>query len=401
MPTTEATPDPLGPQFGLTRRDWLLALGFVVAIFVADRLLDLSPYAPLLPREHPQNQVQMLAQRLRPEPVDVLIVGSSRVDAGVDPRVVAATLWNPKTEYRVARLPVMGMRAFLLHQVIENLVEPEPPRELLLLGLEERYFFPLAAETDDSLGPKLLGSARDWFLVPPWLFRPHDLAAVLRSPLRGVQAVWNLHLLWDPTLDEYLEHLWSTGGLPEHNFREFTRADLAIARAAAERTVGAEEIGASGLLASELAVFSKTLERLAKLPCKVAFVRMPVARAYDEAEAARLAAFEKEVLSKVRAMGFEYFDLNRIAVLRVPQLLANPTHTNPVGRTAASRAMGLALVAPLVLEDRIGEAQLDSLSAMLASEGLSLRPPETELGEADAAAIAEAIRAEVAARQRQ
>lgn len=398
MGTQETARQPAGPPFELTRRDWLLALGFVVAVFVCDRLLAHSPYASFLPREHPQNQVQMLAQRLRPEPVDVLILGSSRVEAGVDPRVVASTLWNPEREYRVARLPVLGMRAFLLHQVLENLVAHDPPSELLVIGLEERYFFPLSSETDESLGPKLLGSARDWFLVPPWLLRPHDLGAVARAPLRGVQAAWNLPLLADPALDEYLEHLWATGGLPERNFREFTRADLALVRAAAERTVGPGEDGAGELLASELAVFQKSLDLLAKLPGKVAFVRMPVARAYDEDHAAQLAKFETEVVAKVRALGFEYFDLNRIPVLRVPQLQTNPTHANTVGRTAASRALGLTLVAPLVLGDRIGPPQREALAAMFATEGMSLRPPDMELSEADQAAIAEALRAEVAAR---
>ncbi len=386
------------PHFGLRWRDLWVAVGFVCAVAVADFALHRSPYAAAIPVEHSQNQIQLLAERMRPKPADVLIIGSSRVDAGIDPRVVRSTLWTEARDVEVARLPVMGMRAFLLHQVLRDIVAPRPPNDLLIIGLEERLFFPLGGETDDQLGLRLMGSSRDLWMIPPWTHRADDAAALVRAPLRGVRSIWELDFLWDPTVEPYLEHLWATGGIAEYPFREFTRADMALAVGLAAQRPAKRADPNAPLLASERAAFAKSLDLLASLPCKVAFVRMPVARSHDVEYAPEVAAFERDIVAAVRARGFVYVDLNRIAVLRTGPLLANPTHTNTAGRGAASRALGLLLAAPLVLEGSMPPAQRAATNEMLATEGLSLRPTDLELGPEELAAIEAAIAAEVRAR---
>jgi hypothetical protein len=70
---------------------------------------------------------------------------------------------------------------------------------------------------------------------------------------------------------------------------------------------------------------------------------------FQATQAEAFAAYEREVVARVRERGFEYLDLNDFPHLLRPDFFDNPTHLNAAGRAEASRVLAFELIGPALL----------------------------------------------------
>lgn len=340
-----------GRRFRLGARHIALAVGFAATVLVGDLVLERSDYRVLVPPQVEQNQIQLFAHLRRPEPEDVLVIGSSRVLEGIDPNLITEILsYRPERPVETVRLPVQGMRAWTLTEILRELVAPRPPRDLLVVALEARYFYFLPDETARPLGFQMLASTEDLFTTDLTALDVDQLRELSLAPLRGVRAPWVLPEILLGRTDEYVRYLHETRGLPAVNFKPLGRREFELARALrdeiAERDASFESLELRGF---DVDTFLGVLDELAALPCPVVFVRLPVAIEFDLDQRRQLGAFQRRVVEPVLARGFEYHDLNVFGQLRQPGLFENPSHLNDRGRELASRILALTVIGPAVL----------------------------------------------------
>jgi len=91
----------------------------------------------------------------------------------------------------------------------------------------------------------------------------------------------------------------------------------------------------------------ETLDLLAELPCRVAFVRMPLEPGFDEAYMpAAHAAFERDVVDEVRARGWPFVDLQGPGWNDDPDWFLSATHLDADGATDVSDRLATEVLAP-------------------------------------------------------
>ncbi|MHC4263284.1 MAG: hypothetical protein ACYSWX_12225 [Planctomycetota bacterium] len=349
IPHSQASAD--APRFELGRAELLLVVAFFATILVADRLVMRLPERHLVPPQVFANQLQIYAHELREEPVDVLVVGSSRVQAGVDPNLITEVLaLDPKRDLECARVVVQGMRAWTLWKLVDDLLARKPPTDLLVIGIEARYFYELPFEAAEPMGFRLMADSGDLFDTDLEELEPDHIAQLALRAFRGVQTPWNAPLLLAGDLSDYVDHLHESRGLPEYDFRELSRREFLFALDLAQKIDAREEQPLPDALRDfELTAFRRALERLGDFDCRVAFVRMPVESDFDTDQAAPLAAYERDVVAPILAAGHEYLDLNDFPHLQRPDFFKNPTHVNRAGRVQASRVLAWEMIAPVLL----------------------------------------------------
>lgn len=346
--------------FPFGRRQFAILAGFVATVVLSELALRLTPYRVFIPHVHAANQVRLLAHALRTEPVDVLVIGSSRVLEGIDANVVTKVMRsNPATAGEATKIPVQGMRAWSLEQLVEQFVEPSPPTELLVIGLEERFFFVPPFEADTTLDIRMLGDPEDLLDVDLLEAGWPQVRELGLTSLRGVQAPFGALRIFDPRVPEYVKMLQDSRGQPAEDFKPLSRTDFLRARGlGAKIRERAKTYEGKALRPFELHAFERTLERMQALPCKVAFVRMPVLETFDADQAVELALFHEVVVPLAREAGFPFFDMNTEPELRLPELYDNPSHLNQAGRQRASLWLGLNVVKPgLLYEGELGRGK--------------------------------------------
>jgi hypothetical protein len=345
----ETPADREAPHFGLGRAQIQMGLGFLLTIPLADFLLHNSPYRLLVPEVHVDNQVQRFARAVADYREEVLILGSSRVQAGIVPGPITKYLSQDESRPRSARrLPFQALTAWTLECIVRDELLPDPPRELLVIGLEERLFYRPTHEAQDALGFGLLNSLADWRGLPWERLDARQRESALYAPLRGLQAPWILPVLYGQGLRRYRALLDETLGKPPETFRDLSRAEFQFALDLREeiRSRAPADPAADPLLPLEVAAFERTLEHLSELPCAVCFVILPVAPDYEAEERAGFQAFRSRILPAVAAAGFEVYDFNRHPELRQPGVFGNPSHLNDIGAVALSRLLAHAVIAP-------------------------------------------------------
>ena len=176
------------------------------------------------------------------------------------------------------------------------------------------------------------------------------------TSLRGVQAPFGALRIFDPRVPEYVKMLQDSRGQPAEDFKPLSRTDFLRARGlGAKIRERAKTYEGNSLRPFELHAFERTLEQMRELPCRVAFVRMPVLESFDADQAAELALFHELVVPMAREAGFPFFDMNTEPELRLPELYDNPSHLNHAGRQRASLWLGLNVVKPgLLYEGELG-----------------------------------------------
>ena len=339
----------LGPSFGPGRAQLLLLIGFLGSIVLADRLLHGSAYAASVPREHMRAQLQLIAHATNTAGEDVLVVGSSRAEAAVDPaRIQEVLRRSGGLTKSVSRLVVQALRPWMLHRIIADQVTRRPPRELLVVSVEPRLFFVTPWESETALGLRLLGSLTDWTEVSPFGLRPVELHEWRLAPTRGIQALWNLDWLLAPYTRNYLAQMRARGGLPERVFGPMTRQELALVRAVRAQIDGrAPDDYPPAYGGMHMRGWQKLLDECAELPCQVVFVRMPVLPSWAaEQDQALMQRFDDLIVPGIRAAGFRYVDLNRGPFPQTAQFFKNDTHLNAAGMELLSQHLGLEVVWP-------------------------------------------------------
>lgn len=365
-PQDQTTETASEPRFALGAGELWLVAGFLATVIAAQVWLGTKPEQLLVPRLAELNQLQLLAHATRPSQPEVLIVGTSRVKDGIHPGLLTTCLTSdPDQPVEVARLPVQGMRARLLEKIVEELIEPSPPGRMLAIGVEARLFYLPSFEVDEPLRYRLFGEWGDLLAEDPRALTEQQLAGILCSGLRGIQAPWNWDLIGAEDTQVFLDHLHEQRGLPEWEFRPFSKRQWAIGRAlAAEREALGEDprsAGESPLDALEVRAFMRLLDRLDQLPCEVAFFRMPVLESFDRDQAREYHAYISDIVPMFAERGFHYLDLNDVPRLRQPDYFGNPSHVNPAGRVEASLEFARRGLGPWLLERELPELSLDQL----------------------------------------
>lgn len=350
--SAEPTPNPsggAGPRFELGRSQlWLLA-GFLLAVPLADWLLRSSPFGALVPEVHLQNQVHRYGWQRAERREEVLLLGSSRVQFGIEPRAINSYLAAQAETPPVARRwPFQALTAWTLERLVRDDIAHRPPGRLLVIGLEERLFYRPQHEAQDALGFGLLNSLADWPVVPWRELDSLQREGALLAPLRGLQLPFIVPVLYAQGLPRYVRELEATHGKPAETFRPLSRGELQFALEVGReiRARPPADQNVDPLLPLELAAFERTLTHLAALPCAVQFVILPVSPAYEAEEAAGFKAFRERILPLVQKAGFEVYDLNQHPELRQPGVFANPSHLNEVGAISASRLIVHTVIAP-------------------------------------------------------
>lgn len=332
--------------FPFGRHGLLILLGFLATIVVSQALLNLTPYRILIPHVQSANQIRLLAYAMREEPVDVLVVGSSRVLEGIDANLITKSMNSaPDTAGEASKIPVQGMRAWTLEQLIEQFIAPAPPTKLLVVGLEERFFFVPPFEADSTFDIRMLGDPEDILSVDWSRSNWPQLRELSLTPLRGIQAPFGALRVFDPRVPEYIEILHESRGQPAENFKPLSRVEFLRARNLGDKIKERSKTYTGGALRTfEVNAFKRALKSLVGLPCRVAFVRMPVLESFDRDQTAELERFYDDIVPMVRAAGYPFFDMNSEPELRLPELYDNPSHLNHAGRRRASLWMAKKVV---------------------------------------------------------
>ena len=353
-----APSEPERPSFQLGARELWMVAGFLVTVLLLDTALRSSRFSVMVPQVHAANQVQLLAHSLRTEREDVLMIGSSRMKEGIDPNIVTKLMNNDeRSAGEAVKLPVQGMRAWTLHHIVRDMVAPDPPKKLLIVGLEERLFYVPRHETDEPIDIRMLADSVDLLEADLQKMTVAQLKELTLAPLRGLQAPWSLVRLLDPKVERYVEHLHETRGEPEYEFEALSRAEFERAREMRRRIdERASSYEGEELRPAQLDSFRRALDLLEELPCEVVFVRMPVLPEYDAEQEFELRQFREIVVPEVLERGFRVFDMNEDPELRDPKLYANPSHLNERGRRLASTWLAWEVVGPVLLGEEAFQA---------------------------------------------
>lgn len=331
-----------------------LALGFLAVVLAAAIVVERTDYAFLTPRDKVGNMHALHAFRTRPRTEDVLLVGSSRFEAGFLPEVI-------ERQYELAtddtldvyKLALQGMRPWMVYQLLRDQIRERPPKELLVIGIEARYFFDTSPlDVSSSTGLSYLGNWHDLVELNPLALREHEREAWSRIPMGGVQALWNLDWLRLDDTREREEHFHRSGGeiLPKGPFvlDDETRRKMKEAREKrateevpwrSETDITIDRLGFEGIV-----------RLAAELPCRVVFVRPPLQATFDERKQAdELALFQERVPPTLDRAGLDYRDLVRAPYPTEMRFYRDEgSHLNIDGARHASRSLVLDLLVPLL-----------------------------------------------------
>jgi hypothetical protein len=332
-----------GPQ--LDRRSLGLALGAGAVVAATWRAARALRWSLIEPRSHADRSVLLAAYARQAEPEDVLLVGSSRVQGGIDATLVQRNLDQClPSRARFYKLGLAGLRPPLLEQVLAELVLPRPPRRLLVLALDERFFSVPVDTAESPAGggadqPAAEGEWRDDLLSGVW------------SPFRGPRALWTLDWALDPEVRDLVRFVRAQGGeIRELQARlqrdRHKRKLLAVTNDPFDLPEGTVW-GWSGRGSADVTAFRRSLALLDGLACDVLWVRMPIQPEFAAEELAEpLARLQREILPLIAERGLDYIDLNGAPwpVRDVDYL--GKTHLSRSGCVATSERFARDVLAP-------------------------------------------------------
>lgn len=355
-PTSAELPEELHGAGPVTVRSSKLGtlLGFLLTVVAAAIGVERSDYAFLTPRPKVGNLHALHAFRTRPRTEDILLIGSSRFEAGFLSDVITRQ-YALATEREVAvyKLALKAMRPWTVYQLLRDQVRERPPKELLVIGIEARYFFdtnPL--DMSSSTGLAYLGNWRDLTELDPFALREHERAAWQRIPLGGVQALWNLDwlLLEDTRVRE--DYFHRSGGeiMPRGPFVLDEQTRQLMAQNRELRDSGEHAWKSDTDLYIDWLGFQGILRLAAELPCRVVFVRPPLEATFNERKQPEgFAHFLQRVVPEFDRWDFDYRDLARDPYPTDARFYRDAgSHLSPDGARHASRALVLDLLVPLL-----------------------------------------------------
>ena len=314
------------------RRIALVLAGFAATLVASNGIADRSGLTIAHEAGNDERSALLVAYAREAGNEDVLLIGSSRVQSGV-----MAMLAEPELAERTGRrvrfyeLGVAGMRPDLLADVLETVTRHRPPRELLVIAIENRYF---CSATDEQ---------GEW------------AAQSLRLPgerlFRGLEALWSWPGYAARGLFDRVRTLREQRGdrFPPLRLRNRLRIEAADREEVAD--LFDVEAGAAWRWSEpdepDQIGWRRCLDVLEGLPCDVLFVKMPLAAGFEESRMPEMTArFRAEVVPAIRERGWQFLDLNRSPWPSHPDLFTGWTHLNYPGAEAATLLFVRDVVAP-------------------------------------------------------
>lgn len=325
------------------------ALGFFGAALAADQLTrELGVRGSLMGNEYRANALMAYAQ-LDVAP-DVVVVGSSRVAGGVHSSLIEDALrLGPGIEASVYELGLSGLRVEWLRHMLATVFEDQPPRKVLVLAVEARFF--AFGQSVTGAGGEVQDIAGEWDTDVPhpfteeWFGGLRDLYAVERLRHAGVRGVIATRQANGGETADF------EGKVIEERARQAKRRQLV-------KNLGLNEIPdafADGSLkwkwpeadSPTMKAWREVLDRCEALDCDVVFVRMPLAPGFDEQSMPEIfPLFERDVIDAVRARGMDFVDLQGPGWNDNPNWFYSTTHLGIQGVRPVSRRLAQQVIAP-------------------------------------------------------
>lgn len=263
---------------------------------------------------------------------DVLMIGSSRVQSGVLAQEAGPALERALGRpVRFHQLGLAGLRPTLLADVLASTVLARPPRRLLVIAIEERFF----CRPEGESGEWESDAGR----------KPHVWW------LRGVSAIFDLPQFVDPALETGAGQIAELGG------DRFTLANLErrLRWAGQERSdkqdlfdladgvnwhwTDPDEPDALG--------WQRCLRLLSKIDCPILFVKMPVQPGFEARYMpAMQLRFEGEILAEIANRGWEFVPLEGSPWPTEPELFIGQTHLDFEGARRTTRLLVEQILVP-------------------------------------------------------
>ncbi len=349
---------PEAPAFRLGARQAWIAAGFVVTTLLAQQVMAALGHNLLEPDVN-ENRARLVYSYLsKPEAEDVLVIGSSRVQGGIDARIVQELLRaGVGEELDVFKLGLAGLRPWFLSQLLRDGVARRPPRELLVIAIEPRFFvYPTRARRSD---PRREGvspaEGADDPIRGEW--EADKIVAAFWSVFDGLKALWNLDWIFDPDTraarDFHVENLGERFSVQERMRVEARQARQRAGRPDLFDLPPGMRWEWSAPDSPDQEGFRRCLEILRELPCDVLFVRMPLQAGFEQAHmVAETQRFREQIVPRLTAAGFRYLDLSAEPYPSTEPFFYSMTHLNRRGCVLTSRALVSGLLAPAILARR-------------------------------------------------
>ena len=330
---------------GLVRRIAWTVVGFAAVAWSGIALLDRPGWTLFAELSSPRHAERVRAYASRAAAVDLAIVGSSRVDQGLEAGL-AHELLNLRTEDSIElhKLGLPGLEPALLAEVLERITSARPPRRLLVIGIEPRFF----AERNQVEGLEL---------DPVGVAPPRELAW-----LRGARAWATLVELLDPSVrGRIAEYRRLHGDDPRRVERRPAARPSASPRPSGTDLERRERLGPVGWRWNAdghpcFAHWERALDLVERLPCRVLFVRMPVRPSYLLTSAADTEQrFQDRIVAGLADRGLPFVDMARAPYPTADNLFRDPSHLSRHGAERATR-----LLVERELRPRLERARSDS-----------------------------------------
>ena len=328
-------------------------MGFLATSFATDRLSrGLGVRGSLLGSE--QRSQMLMAYATLEERPDVVIVGSSRIAGGPHASLVEGALENiVGIEASVYELGMPGLRVEFLRHMMATSLEDVPPRELLMLAVEARFF--ATGKSVKRKGKQAEDIQGEWENK-----LPHP---VVEDVFGGMRDIYGIELMLQEETQVAIEKRQANGGeMGTYMDRVDREKRLQAKRKRLSAAQGHDEIPdhfADGSIQWEwpgedsetMAAWREVLDRCEDLDCDVVFIRTPLAPGFDQDSMPDVyPLFERDVVEAVRARGFEFHDLQGPGWNDDPSWFYSTTHlANPAVRPFSKR-LAEEIIGPYLLD---------------------------------------------------
>ena len=309
------------------RRPLGVLTGFLVTVLVANAAISSVGWTLLNPVVQPTRSLALYAWYNRPEVEDVLLIGSSRVMGGFDARLMQTRLRERvEPSATVYKLGLAGLRPLALSRILEDGIALRPPRKLLVIAIEPRFFARPAL-------PPGSGPAR----IPRGEWELDRVNAPLGDLFFGVESLWQLDwVLSDEVQDT--SKLWASRGGEFLTVRERRAEEAVVARARVRKgnpdrfdsiSHGFDWTPAGG---PDAVGYARAMEIIATLPCDVLFIHMPLEAGFrEEITPVVTQRFFDEIVADVTERGYPFVDLNGPRWPQQKRFFLTRTHLNVLG----------------------------------------------------------------------
>lgn len=330
----------------LSNRPLIILLGFALATWAAELATRSKGLTLLEPYRNEARAEKLWAYLGREEVEDVLIIGSSRVQGGIDVPIVEDVLARLMSEeVDVYKLGIPGLRSIDLAELVRDGVAHRPPSKLLVLAIEPRFF---ASVVNRRNARPLPGEAA---VIGEW--EGESLANSLTRRFQGIEALWNLPWIWSNKVQSRSEEIRARSGedrtLEERLAQERQRA------AAYETAPDLFELAPNRTwqwpdqASDAMASFRLLLDVLDELSCEVVFVQMPLTPGFAERLMPVVSQrMRDEVVAALQARGHSFHALQGAPYPTKPEHFFSLTHVNREGTLQTSAVFPRHILAPIL-----------------------------------------------------